>query len=40
MFDFITDEHKMIQQAAREFAQNEIAPIAAEHDFRLLGPNG
>ena len=32
MFDFITDEHKMIQQAAREFAQNEIAPIAAEHD--------
>jgi alkylation response protein AidB-like acyl-CoA dehydrogenase len=28
----ITDEHKMIQQAARDFAQNEIAPIAAEFD--------
>ncbi len=32
MFDFITDEHKMIQQAARDFAQNEIAPIAEHHD--------
>ncbi len=32
MFDFITDEHKMIQEAARDFAQGEIAPIAAEID--------
>ena len=32
MFDFITDEHEMIQQAARDFAQNEIAPIAEHHD--------
>lgn len=28
----LSDEHKMIQQAARDFAQNEIAPIAAEFD--------
>jgi len=28
----LTDEHKMIRQAAREFAQKEIAPIAAEFD--------
>lgn len=28
----LTDEHKMIQKAARDFAQNEIAPIAAEFD--------
>ncbi|HSG45889.1 MAG TPA: acyl-CoA dehydrogenase [Anaerolineales bacterium] len=26
------DEHKMIRDAARDFAQNEIAPIAAEFD--------
>jgi alkylation response protein AidB-like acyl-CoA dehydrogenase len=32
MFDFITDEHRMIQQAARDFAQKSIAPIAAHHD--------
>lgn len=32
MFSFITEEHKMIQQAARDFAQRAIAPIAAEHD--------
>jgi alkylation response protein AidB-like acyl-CoA dehydrogenase len=32
MFDFITEEHKMIQEAARDFAQNAIAPIAAEYD--------
>lgn len=32
MFDFITEEHKMIQDAARDFAQNSIAPIAAHHD--------
>ncbi len=28
----LTEEHEMIRQAARDFAQNEIAPIAAEHD--------
>ncbi len=28
----LTDEHRMIQQAAREFAQQEIAPIAAQYD--------
>jgi alkylation response protein AidB-like acyl-CoA dehydrogenase len=28
----MTDEHEMIRKAAREFAQNEIAPIAAEFD--------
>jgi alkylation response protein AidB-like acyl-CoA dehydrogenase len=27
-----TDEHKMIRDTARDFAQNEIAPIAAEFD--------
>ena len=27
-----TAEHEMIQQAARDFAQKEIAPIAAEFD--------
>lgn len=32
MFDFITDEHKMIANAARDFARNSIAPIAAEFD--------
>ncbi|MEM7333623.1 MAG: acyl-CoA dehydrogenase family protein [Chloroflexota bacterium] len=32
MFDFITEEHEMIQQAAREFAQKSIAPIAEHHD--------
>ncbi|GAB4278071.1 MAG: acyl-CoA dehydrogenase family protein [Candidatus Promineifilaceae bacterium] len=32
MYDFITEEHKMIQEAARDFAQNAIAPIAAHHD--------
>jgi alkylation response protein AidB-like acyl-CoA dehydrogenase len=32
MFDVITEEHRMIQQAAREFAQKSIGPIAAEHD--------
>ncbi len=31
LFPF-TDEHEMIRQAARDFAQNEIAPIAAEFD--------
>ena len=28
----LTDEHKMIQNAARDFAQKEIAPIAAKFD--------
>ncbi|MDD2922100.1 MAG: acyl-CoA dehydrogenase [Anaerolineales bacterium] len=28
----LTDEHKMIRDAARDFAQKEIAPVAAEHD--------
>lgn len=28
----LTDEHRMIRQAARDFAQKEIAPIAAEFD--------
>ncbi|MDX1413052.1 MAG: acyl-CoA dehydrogenase family protein [Candidatus Promineifilaceae bacterium] len=32
MFDFITEEHEMIQSAARDFAQKSIAPIAAHHD--------
>jgi alkylation response protein AidB-like acyl-CoA dehydrogenase len=32
MFDFITEEHEMIQEAARDFAQNAIAPIAAAYD--------
>ena len=32
MFDFITEEHKMIQEAARDFARNSIAPIAEHFD--------
>ena len=32
MFDFITEEHKMIQEAARDFAQSAIVPIAEHHD--------
>ncbi|MDX1662204.1 MAG: acyl-CoA dehydrogenase [Candidatus Promineifilaceae bacterium] len=32
MFDFITEEHRMIQEAARDFAQNAIAPIAPHYD--------
>ena len=31
LFPF-TSEHEMIRQVARDFAQNEIAPIAAEFD--------
>ena len=31
-FEYLTDEHIMIQQAARDFAQKEVAPIAAEFD--------
>jgi alkylation response protein AidB-like acyl-CoA dehydrogenase len=30
----LTDEHKLIQETARDFAQNEIAPVAAELDER------
>lgn len=33
IFEYLlTDEHRMIRDAARDFAQKEIAPIAAEHD--------
>jgi alkylation response protein AidB-like acyl-CoA dehydrogenase len=32
MFDSISEEHKMMQQAARDFAQREIAPISAQFD--------
>lgn len=32
MFDFITEEHTMIQSAAQEFALEKIAPIAEHHD--------
>jgi alkylation response protein AidB-like acyl-CoA dehydrogenase len=32
MFDFITAEHEMIRDAARDFAEKAIAPIAAEFD--------
>jgi alkylation response protein AidB-like acyl-CoA dehydrogenase len=32
MFPFITDEHSMIQEAARDFAQGSIAPIAEAFD--------
>lgn len=32
MFEFITEEHRLIQQTARDFAQKSIAPIAAHHD--------
>ena len=28
----LTEDHEMIQAAAREFAQNEIVPVAAEFD--------
>ncbi|TFH34425.1 MAG: acyl-CoA dehydrogenase family protein, partial [Anaerolineales bacterium] len=28
----LSEEHEMIRQAARDFAQNEIAPVAAEFD--------
>lgn len=38
MFDFITDEHRMIQDAARDFAHNQIAPIAEHHDSTGVFP--
>ena len=28
----LSDEHKMLRDAARDFAKNEIAPVAAEFD--------
>ena len=28
----LSEEHVMLRRAARDFAQNEIAPIAAEFD--------
>lgn len=28
----LSDEHKMLRDAARDFAQKEIAPVSAEHD--------
>jgi alkylation response protein AidB-like acyl-CoA dehydrogenase len=31
-FDYITEEHQMIQEAARDFAQKEIAPTAEKFD--------
>ena len=31
-FDFMSDEHKMIQEAARDFAQREIVPVAEHFD--------
>ncbi|UCG23483.1 MAG: acyl-CoA dehydrogenase family protein [Chloroflexota bacterium] len=32
MFDYITEEHAMMREAARDFARRAIAPIAAEFD--------
>ncbi|MEJ2751480.1 MAG: acyl-CoA dehydrogenase family protein, partial [Chloroflexota bacterium] len=32
MFPFITEEHRMIQDAARDFAHGSIAPIAEAFD--------
>jgi alkylation response protein AidB-like acyl-CoA dehydrogenase len=32
MLDFISEEHKMMRDAARDFAQNAIAPVAAHYD--------
>ena len=32
MFDFLSGEHRLLQQTARDFAQKVIAPIAAKHD--------
>lgn len=32
MFEFISEEHEMIRQAARDFARQAIAPIAEHHD--------
>ncbi|MDZ4699897.1 MAG: acyl-CoA dehydrogenase family protein [Rhodothermales bacterium] len=38
MFDFITEDHRLIQQTAREFAEQAIAPIAAHHDETATFP--
>ena len=32
MYFYLTDEQRMVQQVAREFAENEVKPIAAELD--------
>jgi alkylation response protein AidB-like acyl-CoA dehydrogenase len=32
MLDLISEEHKMMRDAARDFAQNAIAPVAAHYD--------
>jgi alkylation response protein AidB-like acyl-CoA dehydrogenase len=37
-FDF-TEEHLMIQESARDFAQNEIAPTAVERDIKAEFPS-
>lgn len=34
---FLTEEHEMIRDAARDFAQKEIAPIAEEFDHSEIG---
>ena len=34
----LTDEQQMIQQAAREFAQSEIVPVAAKFDRQPPSP--
>ncbi len=38
MFDFITADHRMIQETARDFAQQVIAPVAAHHDKTATFP--
>ena len=30
--DFFTDDHRLLRETVREFAQNEVAPIAQEID--------
>ena len=34
----LTEEHKMIQQAARDFAQNELLPGVIERDEKQIFP--
>ena len=36
-FDF-TEEQKMIQESAKSFAENEIAPTAVERDINAIFP--
>ncbi len=38
-FDF-TEEQKMIQESAKSFAENEIAPTAVERDINAIFPTG